>query len=297
MVQKAQKLLSDCINAHGSATPPMQVALAQCLLACGSNPERIQHHIGKGRMLAEQQKTSHEGTSSIDKYKRFSSRDVLDECNFLEQALITRQTGFAESVRYDWRTDTCVAFRESSDEVLKLPSECSIHVELCSGNGDWAVKAVQSKRLPFVVAVENRIDRVFLTWHKIRRNSLTDRILLVCGDAKHVVANCLPAHSAQSITVNFPEPPVYAGAASRLVDEKFLLAVKHALVAEGRCTVVTDNAYYAIDMQRVLKKCDGLFKAEQSLSLGMKASTDCTYFDKLFSAGNRRDRFSLLLQK
>lgn len=314
-LSQAKHVLQLCLEHFDRATPAAHVALAQCMLACydaahsGANADAcpMYEHVQIARSLAEEQETSFDGSSSLAMYLRFSSRDLLDECDFLMQARARGASGYAKRLPtpFDWHSDPCVAFRKEPDqnnalEAIDLSAFEQVHLELCSGNGDWAIEAVHSGRLHCVVAVESRTDRVNLTWHKIRRNNLANRVIVVCGDAKTVMCSCFKANSVASITVNFPEPPVYAGSSARLVDETFVQAASTLLEPCGRCTVVTDNAYYALDIQRLLKKHAHLFNGQENLMLGIDSAlrdSSSTYFDKFFSAGNRSDRFTLTLQK
>ncbi|MBJ7449707.1 MAG: tRNA (guanosine(46)-N7)-methyltransferase TrmB [Parachlamydiales bacterium] len=127
-------------------------------------------------------------------------------------------------------------------------SKKPVHIEYCSGNGDWiAQKALQNPDINWV-AVEKRFDRCRKIWSKLANFQLKN-LFIVCGEAVTVTKHYFANESIDAIYVNFPDPwPKTKHAKNRLIAKPFLTQVKRILQDRGDLTLVTDDEVYRDQM-------------------------------------------------
>lgn len=119
-----------------------------------------------------------------------------------------------------------------------------VHVEYCSGNGDWiAQKAAENPDVNWV-AIEKQFDRVRKIWAKLKNRNLKN-LLILCGEGIAATSHFLPTESVEEIYVNFPDPwPKARHEKNRLVSPPFLKQAERILKNEGGVTLVTDDVGY-----------------------------------------------------
>jgi len=211
-----------------------------------------------------------------------------------------------------------------------------LRIEVCAGNGEWVCE--RARKAPHVnwVAVEMRYERVFQIWQRAQIMHLNN-IVVIWGEATSALSHCFPDASVQQIYVNFPDPPAWAGATSRLITPAFLAACNALLVkaklrllpragssssagangeesqdtshedvqgdfGQGHLSFMTDDAGYAHDVAReVLTSSQHLF--ETGLPSG-DVFTSATppqygnsYFHRFFGAGAKNKRYYFKLMR
>lgn len=133
---------------------------------------------------------------------------------------------------------------EWTEEEL-FSSQKPLHIEYCSGNGDWVIEKAKAHPDQQWVAVEKRFDRVRKIWSK-RENGKIDNLLIVCGKAEEFTQFYLPPGSAQEVYINFPDPwPKQKHAKHRLIQPQFIEQLARAVRPSGGFTFVTDDATYS----------------------------------------------------
>jgi len=124
-------------------------------------------------------------------------------------------------------------------------NENPVHVEYCSGNGDWiAQRALRHPQINWV-AIEMQFPRVRKIWSKLKNFHLAN-LLILCGEGVSATANYFPAQSLGQAYVNFPDPwPKRKHAKNRMISPKFLREVDRTLAIGGVLTMVTDDEEYS----------------------------------------------------
>ena len=123
-----------------------------------------------------------------------------------------------------------------------------IHLEYCSGNGQWICdKALHNPGINWV-AVEKRFDRCKKIWSKINNYSLNN-LFIVCGEGLTATQYYFPSNSIESIYVNFPDPwPKDRHAKHRIVNSSFIEQCYRLLNKKGELNLVTDDPTYREQM-------------------------------------------------
>lgn len=123
-----------------------------------------------------------------------------------------------------------------------------VHVEYCSGNGDWILdKAERNPHLNWV-AVEHKFERVRKIWVKGKRLDLKN-LIIVCGEALTFTKYYVKNNSLAEIYVNFPDPwPKEKHAKHRLIQLPFVEELSRAVERSGKAIFVTDHFPYATQM-------------------------------------------------
>lgn len=131
-----------------------------------------------------------------------------------------------------------------------FPSPQPIHIEYCSGNGDWIVD--RAKRFPQInwVAVERDFDRV----RKIHsKGKMLPNLSIIAGEAYTATHFYLPTESVEAIYINFPDPwPKRRHAKHRLVEPHFAQELFRIVLPKGTATLVTDDTPCAEQMRSVM---------------------------------------------
>ena len=121
-----------------------------------------------------------------------------------------------------------------------------IHVEFCSGNGEWIVKCAQLHPEINWIAVERKFSRVRKIWSKMKNHAL-DNLFIVCGNAEDFSEHYLPKGLVSSIYINFPDPwPKTRHAKNRLIQAPFVNLMAKISNVGATCIVVTDDKPYAL---------------------------------------------------
>jgi tRNA (guanine-N7-)-methyltransferase len=127
-------------------------------------------------------------------------------------------------------------------------NENPVHVEYCSGNGDWIVgKALANPNVNWV-AVEKRFERVRKIWSKIKIHNI-ENLLVVCGEGLTFTQNYVSPGSVSTAYVNFPDPwPKDRHAKHRIVRAPFVNEMARILNRDGEMILVTDDVDYSLIM-------------------------------------------------
>lgn len=140
------------------------------------------------------------------------------------------------------------------EELEMLFSKKSLHVEICSGNGEWIIDRAQKNPDVFYVAIEKKFMRVRKIWSKMKNKGL-DNLMIVSGMGEDFFTHYLLPHSIDEIFINFPDPwPKKRHAKHRIVKESFIPLVLGALKEDGQITITTDSDDYSKEIISVFGK-------------------------------------------
>ena len=131
-----------------------------------------------------------------------------------------------------------------------------VKLEICAGNGDWAVAQARADPNADWIALELRHDRVY----SIFSRAVCEGVRNLCamgGDAARVMQRNVRSQSVDHIFINFPEPPHHSGDAAadnrhHLLTPGFFERVHTALVPGGGLTLFSDNHRYMQQLARTL---------------------------------------------
>jgi tRNA (guanine-N7-)-methyltransferase len=123
-------------------------------------------------------------------------------------------------------------------------NEKPVHMEICSGNGQWICeRAAQNRDINFV-AVELRFDRARNIWLKSFRMGLSN-LYIACADAKALLRYYVSPGSIERSFVNFPDPwPKRSHGKHRILWAPFIEDLSKATKKEGSVTLLTDHEAY-----------------------------------------------------
>ena len=169
-----------------------------------------------------------------------------------------------------------------------------VRLEVCSGHGDWiATRAAEDPESNWI-GLEMRPDRVFLIWSKmVLAQADRANMMVLGGTAEDTMAAQLAAGSVEEVFVNCSDPPVWHGSRMRLIDDAFLAQAHRVLAPSKQLVIVTDDAAYASAIVRQLGLSAALFRSAihprpfEALPAGYGSS----YFDRMWTNGNHRDRY------
>lgn len=126
---------------------------------------------------------------------------------------------------------------------VELPKwNTPIHVEYCSGNGEWICD--KAKGAPHItwIAIEKRFDRVQKIHKRMKREGL-ENLFIVFGEAEVVTEHYFQNKWIDEVFINFPDPwPKRKHAKYRLIKNEFLDQMER--VVKGNVTFVTDDHDY-----------------------------------------------------
>lgn len=142
-------------------------------------------------------------------------------------------------------------YMHAKKEFLFFDHPSPLHIEFCSGNGQWI--AERAKKFPHInwLAVEKRFDRARKIWLKSFAQNLSN-LSVICSEGLLFTRYYAP--KAQEIFINFPDPwPKRRHAPHRIVREEFLKAIGEITDSGAKLTCVTDDPAYA---SGILKEFD-----------------------------------------
>lgn len=159
-----------------------------------------------------------------------------------------------------------------------------IHVEFCSGNGEWIIKAAQENPEIGWIAVEMKFSRVRKI-HAKTRNLHLDNILVVWARGEDFIDHYLPPSSIDAAFVHFPDPwPKTRHAKHRIVQKEFCHKLSLCLKKEGRLYLITDDKTYRDQMIDIVN-ID--YIPENNKLYESRSHAFNSYFYRLFSAKNK----------
>lgn len=132
----------------------------------------------------------------------------------------------------------------------------AVKLEICAGNGDWAVAQAKADPGSDWVALELRHDRVYSIFSRAVLEGAPN-LCAMGGDAARVVRRNLRAGSVSHVFVNFPEPPHHSGNEAadnrhHLLTPSFFKRVHAALEPGGGLTLFSDNHRYMQTLAKTL---------------------------------------------
>ena len=131
-----------------------------------------------------------------------------------------------------------------------------VKLEICAGNGDWAVAQARADSESDWVALELRHDRVYSIFSRAVCEG-ANNLCAMGGDAASVLRKNISPKSVAHVFVNFPEPPHHSGDSAavnefHLLTPSFFRKVHNVLDDEGRLTLFSDNHRYMRDLAKTL---------------------------------------------
>lgn len=127
-----------------------------------------------------------------------------------------------------------------------------VHIEFCSGNGEWIIHRAATRPQINWVAVEMRFERVRKIWSK-KKNQHLNNLIIINGEALTASKNYIPTASVAAAYVNFPDPwPKTRHAKHRIIRSEFVQEVARILKPQGELTLVTDDEVYSEQMIEVM---------------------------------------------
>jgi tRNA (guanine-N7-)-methyltransferase len=124
-------------------------------------------------------------------------------------------------------------------------NEAPIHIEYCTGNGDWIIEKAKENSDVNWIAVEQQFERVRKIFSK-RENRGVKNLLIVCGEALTFTKYYLLEDSIKKIYINFPDPwPKHRHAKHRLIQGEFIQELSRVVTEGGLSTFVTDDTTYS----------------------------------------------------
>ncbi len=158
-----------------------------------------------------------------------------------------------------------------------------VHIEYCSGNGDWIIAQAQSHPEKNWVAVERKFERVRKIYSK-RTNEQIDNLIIISGEALTFSKNYLQSQSVEGVYVNFPDPwPKDRHAKHRLIQDPFVDEVSRVVKKDGTLTLVSDSAPYIGQMESVMQSS----MSWKKVSCPFEESYGNSYFEKLWRSLGR----------
>lgn len=167
-----------------------------------------------------------------------------------------------------------------------------IHVEYCSGNGEWiADKAEQHPEINWL-AVEKKFPRVRKIWSKLKNRKL-DNLVVLSGEGFSATRSFFPAGSISHVYVNFPDPwPKRRHAGNRLIRPEFMKEIERILVVQGGITLVTDDQDYSTLSIKVMMDNPSFRSCfPEPYFTDNPCNYGSSYFEKLWRLDGRTIRF------
>ena len=170
-----------------------------------------------------------------------------------------------------------------------------LHVELCSGYGDWLVaRAAAGDARTLWVGAELLADRAHSVWARAALAGVGARVATVCADAVDLVCAALAPDSVDALYVNYPEPAP-PGTRHFLEQPRFVAAARRALRPGAALTLVTDNAALAHAAAAAFAAV--AFAGSTALVNAAPEGYGSSYFDRLWAHGRRVERFCVTAYK
>lgn len=175
----------------------------------------------------------------------------------------------------------------SSEEVFGNSNP--VHVEFCSGNGEWIVqKAIDHPEVNWI-ASEIKFYRVRKIWVKIKQLNLKN-LIVAFGDANDFIRYYLKDHSIDAISINFPDPwPKEKHAKNRLIKAPFTAEMRRILKPSCQATVVTDHEGYSLQViEEMLHEFSSAFP--EPFYINQNIEYGSSYFYRLFESRGKEIR-------
>lgn len=136
----------------------------------------------------------------------------------------------------------------------KLDSFDTIHLEICSGNGEWIAERAMKNPEILYIAVEKKFMRIRKIWSKMKNKGLNN-LIVVSGMGEDFLDHYLEKESIDQVFINFPDPwPKKRHAKHRIIKPSFLPPISNILKKNGLITVTTDWKDYSDEIISVFKE-------------------------------------------
>jgi tRNA (guanine-N7-)-methyltransferase len=138
--------------------------------------------------------------------------------------------------------------------IEKLNHFKEIHLEICSGNGEWIAERAQKNPDILFLAVEKKFMRIRKIWSKMKNKGL-ENLIIVSGMGEDLLDHYLNKNSIDQIFINFPDPwPKARHAKHRIIKDSFLEPIFEILKESGKITLTTDSEDYSNEMIEVFER-------------------------------------------
>ena len=149
-----------------------------------------------------------------------------------------------------------------------------VHLEYCSGNGEWILGKAKEHPEKNWVAVELCFERVKKIYSKFKNHEVKNA-MIISGEGLTFSREYLPDHSLEAVYVNFPDPwPKRRHAKHRLIQRPFVEELRRTLRKGGKAIFVTDHIPYKIQMEEAMREWE---KVPSSLN-----QYGSSFFDRLW---------------
>lgn len=168
-------------------------------------------------------------------------------------------------------------------------NENNVHIEYCSGNGEWILE--KAKKHPEVnwVAVEMKFHRVAKI-HSKQVNQELKNLFIVYGKGEIFTREYLKKNSVAEIYINFPDPwPKRRHAKHRLIQQAFVKDLLRILQVGGKLLLVSDAADYVKQMREEIETVVGWKTCE--IGIERETAYGSSYFDRLWRLMGRKIHF------
>ncbi len=201
-------------------------------------------------------------------------------------------------------------FFDSIEKILYLPSKTTqfkvefsllqlatgfeeIHVEYCSGNGQWICEKAAQYPQFYWVAVEKKFDRVRKIWSKMR-NGLLNNVLIICGEGLSATQSYIEDAVLDHVYINFPDPwPKNKHAKFRLIQHNFTKELNRVLKLNGEVTFVTDDLKYSKQtIETFLEEPHFSSQIQEPFFTSLLGDYGASYFRSLWEEKKRSFYFS-----
>lgn len=141
----------------------------------------------------------------------------------------------------------------SFDPGLFFVENRSLHIEFCSGNGEWIVEKAKANPDLHFIAVEKDYCRLKQILSK-RTNANLNNLFVVFGDAKLFTRFYLKESSVTKIYINFPDPwPKQRHQKHRLIEPWFVEELKRVLEPQSELIYVTDDEPHQREIKAIIQ--------------------------------------------
>jgi len=157
-------------------------------------------------------------------------------------------------------------------------NENPVHIEYCTGNGEWVLNKARENPEVNWVAVELKFNRVRKI-HSKRSNRGIGNLFIVCGEAQIFTREYLSQNCVEAIYVNFPDPwPKDRHAKHRLIQTPFMEGIFKAVKPGGKALLVSDAQDYVKQMEEEIGKVSGWKRSDSE----DQSSYGTSYFERLW---------------
>ncbi|MDJ0651858.1 MAG: tRNA (guanine(46)-N(7))-methyltransferase TrmB [Simkaniaceae bacterium] len=119
-----------------------------------------------------------------------------------------------------------------------------IHLEYCSGNGEWILNRARKNPEIHWIAVEMWFERVRKIYSKTV-NYGVENLLIISGEGLTFSREYLSDACLDKVYINFPDPwPKKRHAKHRMIQRPFVEELRRTVKKNGWVTLVTDNVPY-----------------------------------------------------